>query len=127
MKMNIQKKLLLSFGSIALICAIIGIVGWIGADRIDSKLTDTGRADVPGLQAILGLDELSSRITASEQALLNPALSLKDRSSHHEEIEKSFIEAGQLIAIYQVIEKSADEKKTLVGVSDNLDRVVSQG
>lgn len=111
MSLNIQKKLLLSFGSIALICAIIGIVGWIGADRIDSKLTDTGRSDVPGLQAILGLDEVASRITASEQALLNPALSLKDRSSHHEEIEKSFIEAGQLIAIYQVIEKSADEEK----------------
>ena len=57
MTINIQKKLLLSFGSIAMICAIIGAVGWLGAARIGDKLVATGRGDVPGLQAILNLDE----------------------------------------------------------------------
>ena len=110
MKINIQKKLLLSFGSIALICAIIGAAGWIGADRIGDKLVATGRGDVPGLQSILGLDGVASKITASEQALLNPALPLIDRADYQEEIIKSFEEADDLIGIFQNIEKSAEEE-----------------
>lgn len=110
MKINIQKKLLLSFGSIALICAIIGAAGWIGADRIGDKLVATGRGDVPGLQSILGLDGVASKITASEQALLNPALPLIDRADHQEEIIKSFEEADDLISTFQNIEKSAEDE-----------------
>ena len=110
MTINIQKKLLLSFGSIALICAIIGVAGWIGANQIETKLVATGRGDVPGLQAILSLDETASRITASEQALLNPALSLSDRIRHHEEISNSFIHADSLIAIFQSVDKNAEDE-----------------
>lgn len=110
MTINIQKKLLFSFGSIALICAVIGVVGWLGADRIDDKLVATGRGDVPGLQAILKLDETASRITASEQALLNPALSLMERIRHHEEISKSFSNADTLIGDFERIEKSAEDE-----------------
>lgn len=110
MNINIQKKLLLSFGSIALICAIIGAVAWFGADRIGNKLVATGRGDVPGLQAILSLDGVANRITASEQALLNPALPLSDRTKHHEEIIESFKEADDLISAFESIEKAAEEE-----------------
>jgi methyl-accepting chemotaxis protein len=110
MKINIQKKLLLSFGSIALVCAIIGAAGWIGADRIGDKLVATGRGDVPGLQAVLSLDDVASRISASEQALLNPALPLIDRADQQEEIIKSFKDADAFITTFQNIEKSVEEE-----------------
>ncbi len=110
MKINIQKKLLLSFGSITLICAIIGAAGWLGADRIGDKLVATGRGDVPGLQAILSLDGVASRITASEQALLNPAMSLTNRAEHQEKITGGFREADAFISTYQGVEKSAEDE-----------------
>ena len=111
MTINIQKKLLLGFGSIALICAIIGAVGWLGADKIETNLVSTGRGDVPGLQAILGLDEAASRITASEQALLNPALPLSDRDIHHEEISRNFAKADDLITTFESLDKSAEDEE----------------
>jgi len=107
---NLQNKLLLAFGSVALVCAVIGVVGWLGAGRIETKLVATGRGDVPGLQAVLGLDETASRITAAQQALLNPALPLSVRSLRHEEIQASFEKADSLIDIYQGISKSTEEE-----------------
>lgn len=109
MQLNIQKKLILSFGSIALICAIIGIAGWLGADRIDNKLVATGRGDVPGLQAILGLNETASSINANQMALLNPALPLTEREALHEEIADGFQKADGFVSTYQSMEKSAEE------------------
>jgi methyl-accepting chemotaxis protein len=107
---NLQNKLLLAFGSVALVCAVIGVVGWLGAGRIETKLVATGRGDVPGLQAVMGLDETASRITAAQQALLNPALPLSVRSLRHEEILASFEKADSLIDIYQGISRSTEEE-----------------
>jgi methyl-accepting chemotaxis protein len=113
MLLNIQKKLLLGFGSIALICAVIGAVGWLGANQIETKLIATGKGDVPGLVAVMGLDETASRISAAQQALLNPALPLSDRVNRHEEIAASFESADTLLNSYQESKKSADEQALL--------------
>jgi len=110
MTFSVQKKLLLGFGSIALVCVIVGVAGWLGADRIDNRLIATGRTDVPGLQAILSLNETASRITAHEKALLNPALPLTERADHHAEIAQSFEQADMFVATLQELEKTDDEE-----------------
>ncbi len=110
MTFSVQKKLLLGFGSIALICAIIGVAGWLGADRIENRLIATGRVDVPGLQAILSLNETASRITAHEKALLNPALPLSERAEYHAEIAQSFEQADMLVGALQQLERTDAEE-----------------
>jgi methyl-accepting chemotaxis protein len=109
MQLNIQKKLLLSFGSIALVCAVIGIAGWLGADRIDEKLVATGRGDVPGLQAILSLNETASSINANQMSLLNPALPLAERDVLHNEIAEGFQKADDFVSTYQNMQMSEKE------------------
>ncbi len=82
----------------------------MGADRIERRLVATGQVDVPGLQAILNLDETASRITAHEKALLNPALPLSDRASHHTDIARSFEQSDGLVSVMQQLEKTDEEK-----------------
>ena len=110
MQFNIQTRLLLGFGSIAIICILIGISGWLGADRIESKLISTGRNDVPGLQAILALDETASQIYAHQMALLNPTLPTNNRVVLHKYISAGMDISNQYINTYQGIEKNADEQ-----------------
>jgi len=110
MNFSVQKKLLLGFGSIAFVCAIIGVAGWLGADRIENRLVATGRVDVPGLQAILSLNETASRITAHEKALLNPALPLAERADHHLEIAQDFEQADVFVGTLQELEKTDEEE-----------------
>ncbi len=111
MTLNIQKKLILSFGIIALICAIIGVAGWFGADRIDKSLAATGREDVPGLKSVLLLAGVASNINADQQSLLNPDLALSERLELHEHVDLGFEKAMSLIAKIEGSEKSEAEQE----------------
>ncbi len=109
MNLNLQKKLILSFGLVALICAVVGVVGWGGAARMKGQLLGTGEVDIPGLQAILNLKEAQSTIKAAERALLNPSLSLEKRALEEESLRGAFESAGAAIAAYQALPKSDRE------------------
>lgn len=50
--MNIFKKLMLSFSTVALLCAIVGLIGWFGISRTEASLIAIGSNQLPAIQGL---------------------------------------------------------------------------
>ena len=99
MKLTIQRKLILGFTAVALLCAIVGFVGWNGVDRLQENIQQAGRTSFPTLQAISDLKQSQLAIKASERTLLNPSLDLEKRGEEYEKISAEFQKADNAIGI----------------------------
>ena len=56
--MKIGQKLIGSFAIVALICGIVGGVGWFGIGQLDQSMDEIGGQSLPAIQAGLTMDAL---------------------------------------------------------------------
>ncbi|OHB32210.1 MAG: hypothetical protein A2X84_12475 [Desulfuromonadaceae bacterium GWC2_58_13] len=101
LKFTLQKKLILGFSVVAGICALIGLVGWYGLSQLRGNVRQLGTEEVPALRQILTLKGALQEIKASEQALLNPALSIDRRNEEYANINRVLHDAGNAIETYR--------------------------
>jgi len=109
MKLTIQRKLILGFTAVAVLCAIVGYVGWNGVSRLEKNIQQAGRTSFPALQAISDLKESQLEIKASERTLLNPSLDLEKRKEEYEKVSAAFQKADNAIGLYGSLEHSDKE------------------
>lgn len=114
---NIQRKLFFCFGVISIICLAVGLVGRYGIFSLEQELSRTGQLDLPAVQAALILKDVSSQISAEENALLNPSISIEERIAHHENIVALFEKGDKQFSILAAIQSNTsgthDELNTL--------------
>src|SRR5690606_21888435 len=77
--MNIFAKLTGAFAVVALICAMVGTVGWYGIDRTEESLATVSDVKLPGIQGLGLIMESMNGIKSAERTLLISGLTLKDR------------------------------------------------
>ncbi len=109
MKLDLQKKLVGGFSLVALICAIVGLVGWYGAGQLAHSIDEIGGESVPAIQSILTVLEAQQAVKASERTLLNPALELERRAEEYSKIDASFAKAEQAMQVYQGLGHDSEE------------------
>ncbi len=98
---TIKNKLLAGFIAVSSICLIVGLVGWFGAFRLNTFISQTGEISLPSLQAILTLKDAQGTIKASQKTLLNPTLGAGERSIEYDNIRQAFIYAKDAIKEYK--------------------------
>ncbi len=108
MKLTIQRKLILGFTAVAVLCAVVGYVGWNGVGRLEKNIQQAGKTSFPALQAISVLKESQLAIKASERTLLNPSLDLEKRKEEYEKINAAFEKADRAIDIYTSMDHSEE-------------------
>jgi len=117
MKLTIHKKLVFGFTAVAVLCAMVGYMGWSGVKSLEKNIQQSGRTSFPALNAILNLKETQLTIKASERTLLNPSLDPEKRQQEYEEISAAFRKADEAMKIYAGLEHSAKEKAAWVEFS----------
>jgi methyl-accepting chemotaxis protein len=106
--MKIGQKLIGSFLFVALICAIIGWVGWNGICRMDERLDEIGGKRLSSIQAIVTLINAVDECTIAQMELLNPLLDADKANGHYSTIEDATTK----------VESTADEFRRMF-IDDN--------
>jgi methyl-accepting chemotaxis protein len=94
--MTIGKQLTVAFGILAVVTLILGGLGYYAANSGDQTIEEIGIVRLPSVQALQNMNISVVEIYASQQALMNQALSEERRSQIYDDITKSqndFIEA----------------------------------
>ena len=108
--MSIRKKLLGAFGLVALICAVVGAVGWYGIGQVAQGLTTVTDLRLPVRQNLGELMEYRNELLAVERKLINPALSYRERQELLAVIPELWKKLEAADQGYQALPLSAEEK-----------------
>ncbi len=111
MNVSLQKKIIGGFAFGVVVCIVVGIIGWSGANVIKNKLQDTGDVEIPAIQAILNLKGALADVKASIRTLLNPAMKFEDKSLEYDTIRKAFTMAESTIKAYENLPRDDEEDK----------------
>jgi len=87
--MKIGPKLIGSFAIVALICGIVGGVGWYGIGQLDKSMDEIGGQSLPAIQAGLTIDALFGDCATAQMELLNPMLSVEDARGMYASIDEA--------------------------------------
>ena len=109
---TIGKKLIASFLSVAVVTAILGIVGYYGVNQGGIAINELGGVRLPSIESTLVISEGQTAIYSAENALLCPTIDQATRDSKY----KDFASIGQRIenawAIYEPLPQTDEEAAT---------------
>lgn len=77
--MKIFAKLVGAFGILALICGVVGFIGWYGINNTEEGLLDVGEQHLPAVHGLGNVMEAMNSIKAAERTLLDPMLTKSER------------------------------------------------
>jgi len=110
MKLTLQKKLLASYGVVALICVVVGLAGWYGTRSLRAGIVGTGEVSLPQMQSILTIKETQTHIKAAQRNLLNPRLSGDERRKEHESIRAALARSEEALARFGQLPRDGKEE-----------------
>ena len=108
--MKIFAKLTGAFAIVALICALVGIVGWYGIDNTQASLIDVGNTHLPAIQGLGLVMEGMNSIKSAERTIINPGISNGDRVHEYENLESRWSEFQKGWDMFKAVDMEAEEK-----------------
>ena len=118
--MKIFAKLIGAFGVVALICAIVGIIGWYGISSTESDLVDVGEQHLPAVQGLGLAMEHMNAIKSGERTLLDPMLTKEERSSEIAKTKERWEELIKGVEEYEKTENDPAEEVEWLKAKDEL-------
>ncbi len=109
--MKIFTKLTGSFAIVALICAIVGFVGWQGIKATNSGLNEVVNKSLPGIKAMGLLMEGMNSIKSAERTMIISSIDYKTREHEYNILEKRWAIFNKGYNLYDSLSKTPGEKK----------------
>jgi methyl-accepting chemotaxis protein len=143
--LKIKTKLLGGFLLIAVVVAVVGMVGWFGASRISGSVTVIGEQCMPAVASIQKIIEAQTAVLLGDRALVNPlVIDLKIRDAQYAFVENAIKNATDAWKVYEPLPKSREEEtvwkefggqwkdfldkhRVVIGMSNEKDRMLSSG
>ncbi|ALC16265.1 methyl-accepting chemotaxis sensory transducer [Desulfuromonas soudanensis] len=108
--MNIFAKLTGAFAIVAVICAMVGTVGWYGIDRTEESLATVSDVKLPGIQGLGLIMESMNAIKSAERTLLISGLTLEDRRHEMDNLTTRRAELQEGFDMYAPLPKDPREE-----------------
>jgi len=108
--MKIFAKLVGAFGVVALICAIVGFVGWYGIDNVEEGLIDVGETHLMATKGIGLVMEGMNAVKSAERTMVNPALGNQDRIKEAAKLKERWADLEKGWNIYDKVAKEPEEQ-----------------
>ncbi len=109
--MKLFTKLTGSFAIVALICAIVGLVGWQGIKATNNGLSEVVNKSLPGIKAMGLLMEGMNGIKSAERTMIISSIDYKTREHEYNILEKRWAIFDQGYNLYDSLSKTPGEKK----------------
>jgi methyl-accepting chemotaxis protein len=110
--MKLRTKMLLSFGGVALITLLLGLVGYYGAVKSDQAIEEIGHVRLPSVDSLLIIKENAENIRGSMRTLGIPGLKAEVRQRQYNNIVKAREEYQKAWKIYEPLPQTKDEEAT---------------
>ncbi len=88
--MMIRQKLIGAFAVVALICGIVGGVGWYGIGALDQSMDEIAAIRLPAVQALGIMDASMGDVATAEMEMLNLANGTEEVKEIYSTIDESF-------------------------------------
>ena len=109
--MKLKTRLILGFSTIAVIAALIGLVGYMGLKNILKSQSEITHVRLPGVRALYGISEAQIAIWVGERGLINNKMMQSDiRQAQYQFIDNNFDKANKAISIYDSLPKTSEEE-----------------
>jgi len=107
--MKIFVKLTGSFVVVALICAIVGVVGWLGISSTEKGLRVVADVVLPSVEGLGIMEEAANGIKSAERTLVNASVDMKTRQRQYDDIAARWARFKQGRDIYEPLPKTPEE------------------
>ena len=111
-KWTIGKKLIASFLSVALVTAILGIVGYYGVNQGGIAINELGIVRLPSIESMLVISEGQTAVDTTENALLSRAIHLKTRQGKYDDFAAIWQRIEDAWAVYEPLPQTDEEAAT---------------
>jgi methyl-accepting chemotaxis protein len=109
---TIGKKLIASFLSVAVVTAILGIVGYYGVNQGEIAINELGGVRLPSLESMLVVSEGQTAIDTTENALLCRTIDLKTRQGKYDDFASIWKRIDGAWAVYEPLPQTTEEAAT---------------
>jgi len=107
--MKISVRLISGFVTVAVICAIVGGVGWYGIQRLHASVGEVSHLRLPAEESLGMVRSSANKAVAAQRALLISSLDYSDRQEHLQELGEAWGEFSDALKSYGALTKSSDE------------------
>ncbi|PLX92983.1 MAG: hypothetical protein C0621_08525 [Desulfuromonas sp.] len=109
--MKIFTKLTSAFGLVALICAIVGTIGWYGIEQVEESLIDVSDTHLMATKGLGLVMEGMNAIKSAERTMVNPTLSHSERAAEREKLQERWSDFMKGWKLYDGLYKEPEEQK----------------
>ena len=109
--MKIFAKLIGAFGIVAVICAVVGGVGYYGIVQTKHSLEKVGGVSLPAIQGIGMVMEAMNSIKSAERTMIHSGIAVKDRAREVDNLTKRWAEFDKGWQAYDGLPKETAEQQ----------------
>ncbi|GAB4558459.1 MAG: hypothetical protein Tsb0017_13930 [Geothermobacteraceae bacterium] len=109
--MKLFGKMLSSFSVMALLCALVGGIGWWGIHHTRDGLEQVGNQRLPAVQNLGLMMEALNAIKATEKTMTNPASTAAERRFESKNLRELRQQMEQIMADYAALPRTGAEDK----------------
>jgi len=107
---KLSAKLMGAFLLVATVNLLIGFVGWFGVSRMGESVNRIARDHLPGVEAVLTLEDAMASITVTERTLLSTKIGAQRRGEQYARLQESWKQAQEAFALIESLAKNAEEQ-----------------
>ncbi|MRR37504.1 hypothetical protein EG829_23185, partial [bacterium] len=107
--MKMKMKLLTGFSAVAVICAIVGVIGFIGARQLDAQIKEVADVRLPSVLGLEILNEAQTAIRVAERSSLL-AEDVKDVKQQEANLKNAWERAEKGWKIYEPLTQTKEEE-----------------
>jgi methyl-accepting chemotaxis protein len=107
---KLTAKLMAAFLLVAAVNLVIGVVGWFGVSRMSDSVNRIAKDHLPGVEAVLTLEDATSTITVAERTLLSTKISARQRGEQYARLGEAWAAAERAFAINDALPKAPAEQ-----------------
>ncbi len=108
---KVGTKLMGGFLLVSAVTLVVGLVGYRGMGQIMAAYDDAAEVRLPGVTALLTIQEKTTALKSAERTLLNPTLGLDEKVREYENFEKRTAKAEEAIKAYEALPREPEEEK----------------
>jgi len=108
--MKLGKKFTGAFVLVALIAAVIGIVGYSSLGSVESRMQEIGEVSMPSVETLLKIKAAQNGVVVGERGLLSDGM-VDIWEPQYQFIKEQFADAANAWSIYEALPRDAEEDR----------------
>ncbi len=109
--LKLMVKLVGGFVIVAVITLVVGVVGWMGVEKLSGNIEEIGKVRLPSISSLQIIEKEAESIRVAQRTMLNPNLDAEGRRGQYERIDKARESYQKAWEVYAPLPQTPEEAK----------------